>query len=343
MSKAKVTIAEVAKAAGVSTATVSRALNQPDTVSDNTSKKVRIAVDALGFRFNAAARALRNQETRRILVILPHSSSLVLAEIIKGINSVLNRHAYATLVMDTSGGAEAAEVLRLVQNQEVDGIISMDANLHDRLASIVDDAPLIYVSEWPDAPDFAFVKSDNFAGGQMAAAHLLGLGHRYLGQLSGAKRTPMARARRQGFIEKIQDVGLTIDLDWHVYSNWQMNDGLALAQRVVLTLSRGEPVPTGWFFASDEMALAFMGELLRSNISVPDKISIVGFDDIPQARYLHPSLTTVRQDPITLGTSAAHALLAMIKEEASGEPFQAVVPLELVVRKSTKTYSMKLG
>lgn len=335
MAKEKATIAQVARDAGVSIATVSRALNNPDAVAKGTLRKVQDSVSRLDFRLNAAARALRSRETRRILVALPSSSNIVNSEVLTSLNSVLNKKGYVTLIMDTSDKAEMLEAVRLIQNREVDAVVSMHALLHEQVSRVIGDLPLTYVSEWPPAKDFSFVKSDNFAGGEIAASHLIGLGHSYLGQLAGSQDGPMALERREGFISRAKQAGLLIDPDWHIYSNWQMNDGLALAQRVVATLSRGEVAPTGWFFASDEMAIAFMGELLRSGISVPGQISVVGFDDIPQAKFLHPSLTTVRQDPRSLGSSAANALLASLKGLASGEPFQASVPVELVARDST--------
>ena len=333
-------IRDVAEAAGVSTATVSRTLSSPDKVSAPARDAVLRAIEATGYRVNIAARNLRRRQTGAVAVLVPNLANPFFSAILSGIAEVMSAAGYNVLVNDTTPfGAATHQFPAFANAQHVDGLIVLDGLLDhaalDRLGPPQTRPPTVYACEWSDLIDRPRVIIDNEAAGRGAVNHLLGLGHRRVGHLCGPPDNVLTEARLEGAQAAMAAAGLTMQPGWIYPGDFSLDSGARAAVAWVASTDR----PTAVFCASDVMAIGFIGELLRRGVKVPDQVSVVGFDDLDMASHFVPSLTTVHQPRADIGRSAARLLLERM-DLAPATRVQAPVPrlvlaTELVVREST--------
>lgn len=339
MAKGLPSIRDVAKAAGVSTATVSRAISAPEKVSPRTRQAVQAAIRATGYTINLAARNLRRQETGGIAVLVPNLANPFFARILSGIAEIMSQAGTNVLIADTAPGInDERRIVEYLGNNRADGLIVLDGalpvtTLRDR-GDPRSRAPMVFACEWiPDLPR-PTVRIDNHAAAALAVRHLLGLGHRRIGHVAGPPGNVLTEARRAGTAAALRAAGLDLRPDWLLEGDFSMRSGVAAAERWLRLPDR----PTAMFCASDEMAMGFIGALHRAGLSVPGDVSVVGFDDIEFAEYGVPPLTTVHQPRTEIGRAAAELLLARIRArrgEAAEIPQLRELPVELVVRAST--------
>jgi len=330
-------IKDVAAAAGVSTATVSRALSKPDTVSESARQAVLEAASRTGYRINLAARNLRRQRAGAVVVLVPNLGNPFFSEILAGIQKTLALEGLNVLVVDTKQPEVSPDfVFAYFHHSRADGIISLDGSLPRRL---IDPAqgpgglpPIVFACEWEARGGFPSVRADNFDGARLAVRHLFGLGHRRIGHLEGPGDNVLTIARREGALRKMAELGLEVRESWFLAGTFSCESG-ARAARAWLAMNDR---PTALFCSCDEIAFGFISELNASGVSVPEEVSVVGFDDIDLSRRFIPPLTTVRQPRRMLGVLAAEFMIGRMSGEASGDdaPCQ-VLPVELVVRAST--------
>jgi DNA-binding LacI/PurR family transcriptional regulator len=319
-------MADVARLAGVSHQTVSRVLNEHPSVSDDTRRRVETAIVQLGYRRNTAARALVTRRTSTLGVVSVHTTQYGPAHTVFGIEEAARRAGYfinfASLREINRAAMRAA--LDHLTDASVDGIVvvapvraAVEAVHGQRL-----DVPLVMV-ETSDRTDDLSVVVDQVAGARMATRHLLELGHETVLHVRGPEEWVEADARARGWLAELASARAPVpDVltgDWSPASGYAA--GLEIARH---------PDITAVFAANDQMALGVMRALHEAGRRVPDDVSIVGFDDIPEAEFFHVPLTTVRQDFTEVGRRCIERVLALI--EGRSAPTRPAIQPELVVR-----------
>lgn len=325
-------IVDVARVAGVSTATVSRVLSHPERVTAKTRDSVLAAVAKTGYRVNLAARNLRRRKTGGIIVLVPYLSNPFFSLILGGIARVASGAGMNVLVVDTQEPKAAnRHIVEYLDQNRADGLIVLDGTLSPSIFTGPRRPPVIFACEWIEGDDHIAVTVDNRRGAEIAVEHLIGLGHRAIGTLSGPPDNVLTRQRAAGVHDALSAAGLRIEPSWMLKGDFTLVSGIECA-RTWLALDQR---PTAVFSFSDAMAFGFASELNRHGVRVPEDVSIVGFDDIDISAHFIPPLTTIRQPRTNIGETAARLLLRMIDPVPDARPDPVVLPVELVVRDST--------
>jgi DNA-binding LacI/PurR family transcriptional regulator len=318
------TIHDVAREARASIATVSRALNG-GVVSAAALARIEAAVARLGYRRNDVARGLVTGRSGLLGVVLPDLVGPLYAQMARGIEDVLERHGmHAMLVTDHLEPAAERRAIELLRSRQVDGLVLIGSRLPaDDLHAALDGTPVAHVQR--DGPDDGDpqVRLDDAAGVRTAVRHLLDAGHRCIGHLAGTRRD--GRERHEAFLAAMAEAGLVPGPVED--GGFTEEGGEAAAERLLEHRD-----VTAVFCASDRMAVGLLHAARRRGLAVPDDLSVVGFDDLTWARYLHPPLTTVRQPGRDMGRAAARRVLD--GAQSGGGALLRVAPT-LVVRSST--------
>lgn len=325
-------IRDVAQAAGVSTATVSRALSCPELVSAETRALVLKAVEATGYRINHAARNLRRRRTGGIVVLVPNLANPFFSRILSGITSVMAPAGYNVLIADTKQGEHIRDYLH---HNRADGLIVLDAKLPEDVlmagASARYEPPIVFACEWVENDNRPRVVIDNMHGAALAVDHLVELGHHRIGHLMGPPDNILTVTRAEGFRQAMKRYALTIRPDWMLKGDFSLASGAEAAHRWLALEDR----PSAIFCSSDAMACGFIGELHKRGIRVPEEVSVVGFDDIDIAAHFVPALTTIAQPRDLIGQTAAKTLLAVMQGQGGEQLQKQVLEVELIRRQST--------
>lgn len=330
------TIQDVALAAKVSTATVSRALSNPGLLSDATRAAVLEAVKTTGYRVNQAARNLRMQRAGAVLILVPNLGKPFYSEILQGISAGFAGSDYAVLIADTeSRPLLDSELAGNFISGRIDGVVSLDGGLSpaalDACRAADVDGRIVFACEWVDGYTFPSIQSDNAEGARLAIRHLADLGHRKIAHITGPRGNVLTGVRRRGMMEERTRLGLPTREDWIIRGDFSLQSGFEAAAKIMAMENR----PTAVFCAADMVAFGLMAGLQAGGVRVPEEISVVGFDDIDMSEFYVPALTTIRQDRVRLGRTAAARLLDRINNPKTAPPREDLLPVELVVRAST--------
>ncbi len=323
-------MSDVGRLAGVSHQTVSRVINGSPKVRAETRQRVLAAMQELGYRPNSVARALATGRTNMLGVVGFDTTLYGPASVLFGIERAAHEEGYLMVVaslkaLNRASVADAIERLRL---RGVDGIlvIAPDLESAEALRHAHTDVPLVAAEAGP-ADVLSVVSVDQFAGAVSATRHLLDLGHATVWHISGPKDWLESAERVDGWRTTLESAGASPpEL---LVGDWSARSGYDLGRR----LSKDQDV-TAVFAANDQMALGVLRAMREAGRDVPDEVSVVGFDDIPEAPYFSPSLTTVRQDFIEVGSRSLRALVRTID---TGERMRSIsrIATELIVRDST--------
>ncbi len=323
------TIHDVAAAAGVSVATVSKAVNGRYGISTATAQRVLDVVQELGYESSLVASSMRSHRTGVIGVLVadfePFSS-----EILKGVGAALHDSRYDLLAYSgtrqrDSAGWERRSLSRL-SGTLIDGAIMVTPTV----VSASTEIPVVAIDPHTGRADLPTVESDSFAGAMQATRHLIELGHRRIGLLGGRPDLRSSIAREAGYKRALSEAGIPFDPSLVRIGLYQQETS---REPAVALLSLPER-PTAVFAANDLSAIAIVEVASRRGLSVPRDLSVVGFDDIPEASQLSPALTTIRQPMQNLGASAAHMLIALMSGEQP-EHMHVRLPTRLVRRATT--------
>ncbi|WP_255513634.1 LacI family DNA-binding transcriptional regulator [Homoserinibacter sp. GY 40078] len=317
---------DVAARAGVSHITVSRVLNDYPSIRPETRDRVLAAIAELGYRRNLAARALVTSRTRAIGVLSPEVAQHGPASSVLAVERAAREHGYHPLVTAAAVEHDASvAALGFLLDQAVEALVVIAP--HETVLAAIRDldirVPLVTLQA-PDRPTGVGV--DQSAGARLAAEHLLGLGHTHVQLLSGPEGYLEATARRQGVLAALDDASVVPGPE--LRGDWSAASGFAVAAEI-------EASTTAVIAANDQMAIGLIAGLADAGRDVPSQVSVVGFDDIPEAEYQRPALTTVQQDFELVGRRAVEALLARIAPDPDAPPVEAVIAPRLVVRAST--------
>ena len=330
-------IYDVARRAGVSTATVSRVFSQPDVVAPATRSRVLAASTHFGFAPSAAAKLFRSQRTSKIVVSVPDISNPFFSLILQGIEDAAQREGYSVLVGDTQHTEKREERYALmVRRKEADGLIFLGHRLPREAAALIDSlaprcAPVVNGCEFSPRLGVPSVHIDNAKAAYGAMDHLYGLGHRRIGIVTGPIISPLSRDRLSGATARAKKEKATRDFVV-MHGDFSIESGAAAAERLLRRRER----PTAIFCFNDEMAMGVIEVARRLGVHVPDDLSVVGFDDIRFARHTVPPLTTVAQPMRQIGEGTVHLLLHILADASDGEaPESVTLPHQLIVREST--------
>jgi DNA-binding LacI/PurR family transcriptional regulator len=336
-----VTIADVARRARVSTATVSRVLSGSVGARPETRDRVITATRELGYRPSAIARSLKLRTTQTLGLIVTDIENPFFPQLVRAVEDAAQADGYALLLCNASNDPEReASYLDLLVDRRVDGVIIAAGGLGARHADWLSRAPLpvVLVNASGSAVECPSIASDNRAGGRLATEHLISLGHRRIGALTAGERNPDASERLAGIRDAMDAAGLTArDL-----TATTGNAGVADGERAMLELIDRAPDATGIVAYNDLMAIGALRAIRASGRRVPLDISVVGFDDVDLGAYVDPPLTTIRQATSEMGRWAVTQLTERLRLGSNGDrrldaaPAEHVVlPVELKIRGST--------
>jgi len=323
-------MADVARLAGVSSQTVSRVSNGQANVDDSTRARVLEAMQALGYRPNGAARALKSGRFHTIGVIMTTLQTLGNVRTLDAVATEASRVGYSVLLMPISDptlqGVSGA--YQRLSAQAVDGaVIILEARFLDRAEFVLPPGIPVVVIDSGAGPGYSAVDTDQALGARQATEHLLGLGHRQVWHIAGPETSFSAVHRAESWARTLRAAG--IDPPAVLRGDWSSESGYAQG----LELGRN-PEVTAIFAANDEMALGAMRALHELGRDIPADVSVVGFDDMDVAGSFWPPLTTIRQDFAAVGSLSFRKLLGKVAD-AAGPNDTTMVPTELVVRAST--------
>jgi LacI family repressor for deo operon, udp, cdd, tsx, nupC, and nupG len=330
-------IYEVAKRAGVSTATVSRVLSRPDIVAPSTRRRVLDTVELLGYEPNSTAKNLRMLRTEKLLVTVPDIANPFFSLILQGIEDAAQREGYSVLVGDTQHDeAREERYAMMLRRKEADGLIFLGHRLPKEAETLIRQmaprcAPVVNGCEFSPGLAIPSVHIDNAKAAYEVMDHLYGLGHRRIGIVTGPLVSPISRDRLQGATAraKKQKAGREFIV---MHGDFSIESGAAAAERL---LGRADRL-TAIFCFNDEMAMGAIEVARRLGVRVPEQLSVVGFDDIRFARHMDPPLTTIAQPMRRIGEGAVRLLLGILAGGGDAEtPESVTLPHKLVVRAST--------
>ncbi|MDT0342972.1 LacI family DNA-binding transcriptional regulator [Streptomyces litchfieldiae] len=336
----RVSMADVARSAGVSQKTVSRVVNGEPHVSPALRERVLREIERLGFQPDETARALVTRRSRRIGIVTTRISYFGPASLLRDLEHAARAAGYFVSIVhaDADDEAEAEHSVRHLLRQGVDGIaVSSPVGLVDPATLVPAGLPLLLMrypeDPFPSTPAgdrVVVVGNDDVGGARQATAYLLGLGHRTVHHIAGPPGWPVTAQRIRGWRDALRAAGVAETPVRH--GDWSAASGFRAARE--LLDETGERPPTALFVANDQMAIGVLHAIERAGRRVPDDISVIGFDDIPEAAYLSVPLSTLRQDFAEMARQGMRRLISAIDGSPGPTP-GARIPTELVVRAST--------
>lgn len=332
-------IKEIAEKAGVSVSTVSRTLNNYPDVNEKTREKIFRIAQELNYFPNAVARSLVSKKTHTIGMFFGNKINSgfdhpFFLDIISAVREILGNAGYDLLVF-TNKNKERATYTTLCKERSVDGVVLLltgeGKKRTEQLIELQNSGiPCIAIDIPLEGEKASYVESDNYAGAKEAVNHLISLNHRTIAFIGGDEISKTSYDRLRGYQDALMEHKIGIDPTLIRLGHFSKEK----AAEATKQLMEARPDITAFFVVSDEMAISVIRTLQSIGYAVPDDVSIVGFDDIKEAEYCQPSLTTIRQDKFGLGSEAAHLLLQLI-ENPEYRPEPVTLPCELIIRNST--------
>jgi len=337
----RVTIKDVAQAAGVSTQTVSRVMNKFSYVSGETRQRVEAVVEQLGYRPSTLARSLIQQRSYTLGVVTFGLKYIGPSRTLNGVADKADELDYMLLMkeLDNFNTNRIDDVIDSLLARQVDGIVWVAPEIGDNHAWVEErmnkiPVPVIFLAMRP-REGIPSIATDNFQGAVMAIQHLLNCGRKNIGHISGPLSWWEADERKRGWYETLKAADIDVSEKHCTEGNWSSSSG----EQAFIQLLESFPEMDAVFVANDQMALSVLREAYRRGISIPDQLAVVGFDNIPESAYFHPSLTTISQDLQLLGEQAVQNMVEMIQARQVNQSVIAqsrFIQPTLVVRESSK-------
>lgn len=329
------TIRKVAEHAGVSVATVSRALQHPDKVASKTRDKIMSSVSLLGYEPNLMAVKLRSGKSHNLLVLVPTIANLFFARVITGMQEEAVKRGYSILLANTlANPATEREYAKMVQTSQADGLIQLRANNPFTQIDMqsLPFLPMVNACEVLDNVDCPTVALNNQEASKTMTNYLISIGHRRIGLVKGPQSSPLTAARLAGYCEALAEANIPFDEALLFSGDFTLKSGRLAGQRIIECEQR----PSAVFCENDETAIGAIQAFKQAGLRVPQDISVAGFDDIAFAAYCDPPLTTVSQPAEDFGRTAVNLLIDLITEKKPKKT-RVTMPFELIVRQSTES------
>jgi LacI family transcriptional regulator len=323
------TIRDVAKRAGVSPITVSRVINNDGYVSQQTRQRVEAAIQELNYIPNALGPSLRSKQTKTLALVLTDITNPFWTSVARGVEDAANKQGYHVIIGNTDESPEKQEqYLTFLMKKQVDGFLVVPASSRSLDMLLKRCVPFVVIDRRIPDERIDSVRGDSVNGAYELTKHLLALGHRRLAIITGQPQHSTASDRVTGFLQALQDAGVrdTPQIYWGKYNQ---RTGYEYAYTALQT----KPRPTAIFASNNSIAIGAVGALRDAGLQIPQDISVVAFDDLPAA--IDPFLTVAAQPAYEMGKQATALLLSRLAGDAP-EGFQEIVlPVEIIIRKST--------
>ena len=333
--RAKYTMRDVARLAGVSTSTVSAVINNTVPVSPDRKVKVQMAMQALDYQPDAIARSLKTGKSNVIGIVVPDITNPFYPEVVRGAEEAAQRAGYSVLLCDSSEDVTIEDRhLAMLFSRRVEGVLlacCVDSHVHD--SAVRKRFPVVYIDRLPSASAIITVSSDNVQAGYTAAKHLTDLGHQRIGMLAGNLGLSAHRDRLEGYRKAMQERHLPIRDEYLICGDVQVEDGLAAGHRLFAL----DEAPTAVMVSNNKLLLGVLQAVDERGIVIPRDLSVLGFDDYLWNRYFSPSLTAVAQFTHQMGKQSFELLLKAIEGKGESDlPSNHIrLATELRIRKST--------
>lgn len=328
-----ITIHDVAKAAGVSVSTVSRVLNDKDDVAFETYEKVQRIINEMNFASSLAARGMRSHHTKVIGMVISEVDSPYSFEVLRGVNRVIADTDYDLLIY-TSGSATKFRSA----NQESRNVMLLNGGITDGVIVVTPSTgafnprtPLVIIDPYREEPETHTLYGTNYQGARDVVAYLVGLGHRRIAHIAGIMALISAVQRLNGYKDGLAASGITVDEDLIQVGDYTTVTAKECALRL---LALPQP-PTAIFAANDMSAMGVYQAAEQMGVRIPQDLSVVGFDNVRDAQFMEPSLTTIDQQIFNMGMRATRIMVNLLKGE-NPEKKQHVFPTQLVERNSCR-------
>lgn len=325
------TIRDVARQAGVSHQTVSRVINGSEEVLPETRAAVEAAIEQLGYRPSAIARSMARGSTHTLAIISPNLTDYTFASVIEGAEVEARQHNYFVLSSSASDPqAFQGLVDELVGHRRVDGLIVINPYADERFQYVPKEFPVVFVGARSHDEAVCSISLDDEKVAYEATQHLISLGHKRIGLITGPMEEDCSQDRRDGFRRALAEAGMPFDESLVFEGDWSASSG----RNALLDFVEKKNVPTAIFAQNDRMAMGVMRAARDVNLDVPTQLSVIGVDDMPLSSYFDPPLTTMRQDMPLIGQEAIRKLMEIIRNKTV-EQTVLKLPAQLVVRQST--------
>lgn len=323
-------VIDVAKFAGVSTATVSRVLNDSPSLRPGTKKKVMDAIEQLGYKLPDSNLAQKGIIPKVVMILVPDISNAFYGEIVRGIESTAREHNYSILLFDThSDDLLVSQCLDTIKQNKISGVISLEPMATQSFRSMeLNDLPWISCSEYIPDSFVQHISIDHRAAAKDAVLYLISQGHRKIAFVNSDESYIYAQERRLGYEDALAIAGISSDDNYiQVVGGIDYKLGELAARRLMFL---PEP-PTAIFAVSDMLAIGIIKSIFRLKKKVPNDVAVIGFDDIPVAEVFEPGLTTISQPMLEMGQKA----MLMILDKIHGKPvISCIVNHSLIIRES---------
>lgn len=326
-------IRDVADLAGVSVATVSRTLQQPELVSPKTRAKVTQAIEQLNYKPNLMAVKFRSGKTHNIVVLVPTVANVFFARVIRGMQDAAAAGGYSLLLVNTMGDdATEQNYARMIHTSQADGVVQLRAFNPFSDSDVTDEGllPMVNACEILDAPKCPTVSLDNRLAAAAMTKHLVELGHQHIAMIKGPAASPLTRDRMLGFKDALQAANLSFNEELMFAGDFTLQSGYEAAECL---LKQPHPV-TAVVCENDEMALGAISRFKAAGLRIPEDISVSGFDNIAFSNYSDPPLTTIAQPAEEFGETAINLLIDVLKGKAK-RAVKVILPYQLIIREST--------
>lgn len=328
-------IKDVAREAGVSIATVSRVLNDIDVVNEETKKKVKEAIEKLGYRPNIVARSLKTQKSSTIGIIIPDISNQFYPEIVRGCEDVANIYNYNIMLCNTDLDVEKEmEALRILKEKMIDGVIYMSNSMQQETINLIKELqlPTVLVETTDVEGLFPSVTIDNVMAAADAVKYLINKGNKNIAYIgTNVEKVNALSKRYTGYNKALEEENIALDKELISFGGVKAKDGYEAINTI---LDKNKEVDAV-FCASDEIAMGVINALRDKSIKVPQEVDVMGFDDIYSASVFYPKLTTVAQPMYDMGSVSMRMLIKFINNlKVEEEHF--VLPYRIVERDSCK-------
>ncbi|MCB0195090.1 MAG: LacI family DNA-binding transcriptional regulator [Anaerolineae bacterium] len=338
--KSTVTIQDVAAAAGVSVSTVSRVLNNKDDVAEETYENIQRVIKELGYTSSLAAKSMRSRKTNVIGLIVSDLNQSFCLNVVKGVNRAIERLDYDLLVYtggdstDRTWPVRERQYVSLLNGSITDGIIVVTPTAETFSTNF----PLVAIDPHRDSTDFPAVIATNRIGAMSAMEHLLGLGHRRIGFIGGRPDLQSAIRRLEGYKDSLRQANIPLDPDLIQIGDFTQETGYRCAKKLISLPER----PTAIFAANDKSAIGAIEAIIDAGLTVPNDISVVGFDNIEEASCVHGGITTVDQFIADMGRVAVEMLVNLIQNKPIENTLYRM-PTRLLVRSTSQALITKAG